>query len=148
MVIWQFAFREFNQGVWKIVDLPEGKQNASGEFYLVPEGEVLQVQAEIRDLSKSPRPGSVPYKDNIITLHLVNVKDVDSGALLGECLVYAWGMIDNELMPLATAKIGDQVTLSLRDFVEVETELSGIRRSVLDDEMIEYEMPNWGEITE
>lgn len=146
LVIWQFAARELNQGHWKIIDLPEGREENLQEFYLVPAGVTKKVRGEIRDISKSPRPGSVPYKDNIITMHLSNVEDLETGEMLGECLVYTWGMKNNELTAMATRRIGEQVTLALRDWAEVEVEYAAIRRSVLDDEMIEYEMPNWGEI--
>ncbi len=146
LVIWQFAARELTQGEWKIIELPESRLGGSDDFYLVPTGEERLVHGEIRDISRSPRPGSVPYKDNIITLHLVNVEDAVSGEVLGDCLVYTWGMKNNELTKIATGKIGETITMKLQDWAAVESEYAALRRSALDDEMIEYEMPNWGEL--
>lgn len=143
LVIWQFASRELTQGEWKSFDY-QFKPAEPGEFYVVPAGEKKRITAEIAGLSRSPRPGSVPYKDNIVTLHLDNVIDLDSGVKLGSCLVYTWGMQNNDLQEITTMRKGDAVSMELVDWLEVEMEYASYRRSTLDDEMIEYELPNWG----
>ena len=137
LVIWQFATRELSSGNWQ--DFPlEYKEKEASEFFVVQGNKEITVRGEIIGLSRSPRPGSVPYKDNIVTLHLGNVVDVETGAEYGEALVYLWGMKDNALTAVATKRNRDMVTLKLIDWDSVEGEFSSYRRSTLDDEMIEY----------
>lgn len=144
IVIWEFSERELAFGNWKEISLEVGGEVES-DFLVVDAGSQMQVTARVAAVSRSPRPGSVPYRDNIITMHLV---DVQSGkdVINGQVLVYGFGMRDNELTPLASIRPDDMVTLSLSSWEEVEQEYGSYRRSPLDDEMMELELPNWGEI--
>lgn len=144
LVIWQFAARELSQGDWRIIPLKLNTEYVS-EFYTVPGGQKVRVKAHVAEISPSPRPGSVPYKDNIVTLHLVDVVDVTSDDSLGEALVYAWGMKDNEITELANVRNGDTIELTLTSWDDVEGLYSSYRRSTLENEFVEFELPNWGE---
>lgn len=147
LVIWQFATRELSHGNWQ--DFPlEYKEKAVSDFFIAEGDKEITVRGEIIALSRSQRPGSVPYKDNVVTLHLGNIVDVETGAEYGEALVYLWGMKDNVLTSVATKRNGDMVTLKLIDWEDVEGEFSSYRRSTLDDELVEYELPNWGEFVQ
>ena len=57
-------------------------------------------------------------------------------------------MRDNKMTPLASLRPGDRVSLTLSSWEERETEYGSYRRTSLDDEMIELELPNWGVIYE
>jgi len=100
----------------------------------------------ISALSRSARPGSVPYRDNILTLHLIDLEGIDKQLPAGQALVYGWGMRDNQLTALAALRPGDRVALTIVPWEEVEGEFGGYRRSSLDDEEIELETANWGSL--
>ena len=145
VVIWQFATRELASGNWKIVSMDLREKPESDFFSLLP-GESRDVTAIVAAVSRSPVPGSVPYKDNIVTLHLKDIRDIQTGEKYGQALVYAWGMRENITMPLAKVRIGDEVSLKLLDWEMVQSLYSSYRRSTLDDEMLELELPVWGEL--
>lgn len=143
LVIWQFAERELAFGNWKEIDLRLG-ENKKTDFYVAPAGEEVKVTGVVAAVSRSPRPGAVPYRDNILTMHLVDLQG-ENGKLTGEeALVYAWGMRDNRLTGLSNLRPGDTVTLALTGWEAVEGEYGSYRRTALDDEMMELEIPNWG----
>ncbi len=145
VLVWQFATRELSSGDWKKVPLVLQEQTES-EFYTPVTGEEIDVLATVVALSRSPVPGSVPYKDNILTLHLDDIHSLETDEKLGQSLVYGWGMRDNILEPLAKVRIGEQIQIRLIDWDMMQGKYSSYRRSTLDDEMIELELPVWGEI--
>lgn len=145
VVIWQFATRELASGNWKVISMDVGNKVES-DFYSPLPGESRRVYATVAAVSRSPVPGSVPYKDNIVTLHLNDIRNVQTGEEYGQALIYAWGMRENVMMPLARVRIGDQITLKLIDWEMVQAKFSSYRRSTLDDEMLELELPVWGEL--
>lgn len=147
IVIWQFAERELTHGDWKLIDLRLGepvKDGLKSGFLVVEPGQELDVQAVVAAISKSARPGSVPYRDNILTLHLVDIRGKIGGLPGEQALVYGLGMQDNELTDLANVRPGDQIAITLSAWEDVEGDYGSYRRSPLDDEMMELELPNWG----
>lgn len=143
VVIWEFAERELTHGDWKLIDLTLGSPTDSSFFVSEAEKPVI-VQGVVGAVSKSPRPGSVPYRDNIITLHLVDIKGEKVDFAADQALVYGFGMRDNTLTDMANLRPGDRVDISLSAWDAVEGEYGSYRRSPLDDEMMELELPNWG----
>jgi hypothetical protein len=119
---------------------------APSDFFTPNPGETRIVTGRLADKSGSPRPGTVPYKDNIITLHLVDVQDRSNGERLGSALVYAWGMIDNRRTPIARARKGQRLELELTNWLDVEHRYGTYRRSALPDTGLELEAPAWGQI--
>lgn len=146
LVIWQFAERELALGDWKDIQLTLGEGGESSTFYVVKPGEKLRVTGVVEAISRSPRPGSVPYRDNLVTLHMVDMTS-DSGSLeSSQALVYGWGMRDNKLSSLSGVRPGDNLSLLLSSWEDVEGEYGSYRRTPLDDEMLELELPNWGNV--
>ncbi len=145
VVIWQFASRELTSGDWKMIGMDFQEQPES-DFYTPSPGTSVTVSAIVASISRSPVPGSVPYKDNIVSLHLEDIRDLKSGEPYGQALVYGWGMRGNNLMPLARLRPGEQIEIKLVDWDLVQREYSSYRRSTLDDEMLELELPVWGEM--
>lgn len=143
LVIWQFAERELAFGDWKKTELRLGEPVQS-DFFVAPADREVEVTGVVAEVSRSPRPGAVPYRDNILTLHLVDLRSENGQAASGQALVYAWGMRDNRLTDLATLRPGDTVTLALTGWEAVEGTYGSYRRTALDDEMLELETPNWG----
>jgi len=144
VVIWQFASRELSSGDWKLLEM-ELQKRPESDFFVPEPGASLKVQGIVAAVSRSPQPGTVPYKDNIITLHLVDLTDIKSGRNYGQALVYCWGMRDNNLTRFARLRAGEEVMMNLVDWDSVSSEFSSYRRSTLDDEMLELELPVWGE---
>ncbi len=145
VVVWQFAARELSSGDWKELAMTLGAPQESS-FYVPPPGGEQKVIAVVAAVSSSPQPGSVPYKDNIITLHLVDIRNGETGEEYGQALVYGWGMQDNTLTDLARVRVGEQIELKLVDWDTVQGNYSSYRRSTLSDEMLELELPTWGEL--
>ncbi|HXV62324.1 MAG TPA: hypothetical protein VEK15_16605, partial [Vicinamibacteria bacterium] len=144
VVVYQFAERELSQGDWKLLDL--GEPPAAIETFLAPAGGVpIVVRGVVADLAPAPRPGSVPYKDHIIALHLVDLETEDSAVTSSEALVFMWSMRDNFLTPAARYRAGQSVQLRLTPWFEVADELDRINRAELPDESIRLAAAWWGE---
>ena len=143
VVVWEFSERELSLGDWKDIDMTPGNPQPSEFFSLAP-GERAEVQAVVAEISRSPRPGTIPYRDNIITIHVVDLQGDKVTESKNQALVYGFGMRDNTMTPLASLRPGDRVSLTLLSWVEKETEYGSYRRTSLDDEMTELELPNWG----
>ncbi len=141
VVVWQFATRELAQGDWRIMPL-ELREPEPSEFLAVESGDELVVSGRVQDISAVPRPGTVPYRDHILSLHLVDLPD---GA---EAVIYLKSMIDNQWTAAARLRRGQDVTLRLRAWQDVAERFDAINRSELDDFALQLEEPNWGEIHE
>ena len=93
-----------------------------------------------------PRPGSVPYRDHVVALHLTEI-DVLAGPAAGAvpgAVVYVRSMIDNELTVAAGYRAGDRVRLALESWAGVARELDGISRGELADPALLRAVPWWG----
>jgi hypothetical protein len=89
---------------------------------------------------------AVPYRDNILTMHLVDLQGEGGACCVGDqALVYGWGMRDNRLTGFADLRPGDTVSLPDRAWEAVEGEYGSYRRTPLDDEMLELEITKLGE---
>ncbi len=147
IVIWQFAERELAFGDWRLIALQRGEAKESG-FYTAPADEKIPVRGVVAAVSRSARPGSVPYRDTILTLHLVDMEGLDRQLPMDQALVYAWGMRDNQLTRLAELRPGDSISLTLTSWEAVEGEYGTYCRSALDDQVLELELANWGTLTD
>jgi alginate O-acetyltransferase complex protein AlgJ len=147
IVVWQFSERELTFGDWKDIPLIEGTVESS-DFLAVPSETSIGVEATIADISHSPRPGTIPYRDNVVTLHLVDLQGSEVKESARQALVYSLGMRDNEMTAIAGVRPGDRVSLILSSWSDVENEYGSYRRTSLADEMIELEIPNWGVLHE
>ncbi len=146
IVIWEFAARELAFGDWKMLEMKVG-QPVPAKFFVPKPGESLTASGTVEAISNVPRPGSVPYKDHILALHLTDLtiegRDEVSGL---EAFVYAESMRDNVLTPVARLRPGDRVTLRLRSWTDVSDRLEKINRSEVDDPAVQLEEPCWGEM--
>jgi hypothetical protein len=146
LVIWEFAARELSFGDWKLLDLKLG-QPVPAKFFVPKTGESVTATATVEAISTVPRPGSVPYKDHILSLHLTDltIEGRDENATL-ESVVYAESMRDNILTSAARLRPGDRVTLRLRPWSDVSDRYEKINRSEIDDPAVQLEEPCWGEL--
>ncbi|MCE9587558.1 MAG: hypothetical protein K8R57_04515 [Verrucomicrobia bacterium] len=145
IVVWEFAMRELGVGNWKMIPLKLGGKRETG-MYIPAAGKTVEVRGVVRAASTAPRPGSVPYKDHIVMLHLANLESPDDPAAAGrEAVVFVWSMQDNNPTPAARLRSGDTVKLSLRRWADVTAKYEAINRSELEDETLLLAEPNWGE---
>jgi len=145
LVIWEFAARELACGDWKLIPMTLGEKREVG-LYSPAAGTTVTVRGVVRAASPGPRPGTVPYKDHIVMLHVAELESPDDPAATGqEAVVFAWSMQDNRLTPAARYRPGDTVHLRLQRWADVTTKYEAINRSELDDETLLLAEPNWGE---
>lgn len=97
----------------------------------------VTVTGTVRQIGQVPQPGSVPYKDCIVAIHLDAVRAQDPTAKIGnEVVVFAWGLRDAKLLPVAGYRAGQRVVLSLVPWEEVEGQYGTYNRVELDDERL------------
>jgi hypothetical protein len=160
LVIWEFAARELSFGNWKLLDLKLGEAKPS-RFLSLKAGEEIAVSGTVESISPVPRPGTVPYKDHIEALHLVDIVAVDSRGAVGgtadtlreaasrsQAVVYLWSMRDNVWTSAARLRPGDRVKLRLRPWPDVSGQNEKFNRTELDDAALQLEEPVWGEDVE
>ena len=144
LVIWEFAARELACGDWKLLPMTLGEKRDVG-MYVPAAGKTVEIRGVVRAASPAPRPGSVPYKDHIIMVHLAEIESTDDPSAAGkEAVVFVWSMRDNVATPASRYRPGDAVRLRLRPWDEVTDKYEAINRSELDDDEILLAKPAWG----
>jgi alginate O-acetyltransferase complex protein AlgJ len=144
LVIWQFAARELSHGDWRNVELALGAPPPAGFLVLAP-GAEADVRGTVAAVSPVPRPGTVPYKDHILSLHLVDIEGAAEAPANAQALVYLWSMRNNRWTAAARYRPGDTVVLRLRPWADVAARCDGFNRSELDDTALQMQAPCWGE---
>lgn len=144
IVIYQFASRELAVGDWKRIDLTLGEPLPAR--FLAPEtGQTLTVKGVVAAVSPVPRPGTVPYADQVMSLHLVELESDGVALDDPQAVVYTWGMRENVWTHAARLRVGDEVTLTLRPWEAVADAYEGINRGELDAFELQLVEPVWGE---
>lgn len=144
LVIYQFAIRELAVGNWKKIDLKAG--DAPRKQYLsFAAGEGRTVSGIVEAVSLVPRPGTVPYKDHVMTLLLTDLKEKGRPLAEARAMVYLRSMTDNVWTEAARYRPGDPVVLSLSSWADAALRYEGINRSELDDPALQLVEPCWGE---
>ena len=150
ILVWEFAMRELSVGDWKLVDLKQREASvrpppSAAQFYVPTDGAApIHVTAIVREVSKVPRPGTVPYKDQVFAVHLAGLsgEGIPGGR---EAVVYLFGMKGNVLTPASQWKPDDHVALDLRSWNDVSDKYDRLNRSELDNADLQLESPCWGE---
>jgi alginate O-acetyltransferase complex protein AlgJ len=146
LVIWEFAARELAFGDWKMLEMKVG-QPVPARFFVPKTGKEVVVNGTVEAISTVPRPGTVPYADHILALHLTDLALDDGAANEGlESLVYLESMHDNVQTAAAHLRPGDRVKLRLRAWTDVSDRYDKINRSEIDDPSVQLEEPCWGEV--
>ena len=150
LVIWEFADRELSFGNWKLLDLKLGESKPS-RFMSLKSGEEITVTGTVETISPVPRPGTVPYKDHIEAIHLIDVVPEharDATASHSQAVVYVWSMRDNVWTSAARLRPGEPIKLRLRPWADVSAQYEKFNRTELDDSALQLEEPVWGEDVE
>ena len=153
LVVWELASRELSSGNWKLLPMKLG-QPPESHFFSPKAGDSYLLTGTVESVSSVPLPGSVPYKDHILTAHLIDLAPEGMGESAGknagggslQALVYLWSMRDNAWTPAARLRAGDQVKVRLRAWSDVSAEYEKINRSEPDDAALQLEEPVWGEL--
>ncbi|MBU0716249.1 MAG: hypothetical protein KJ964_12910 [Verrucomicrobia bacterium] len=145
LVIWQFAMRELASGDWKSVALTLGKP-ASDLFVVPAPGKDLSVRGVVRAIAPVPRPGTVPYKDHIVAVHIMDLETSQTAIRDGQAFVYLSSMRDNVWTPAARLRPGETVTMRLRPWSDVAPRYERINRTELSDDALQLAEPCWGEL--
>jgi alginate O-acetyltransferase complex protein AlgJ len=146
LVVWEFATRELAFGDWKMIEMKLG-QPVPARFFVPKPNEEVVVNGTVEAISTVPRPGTVPYADHILALHLTDlaVEGRSANEAL-ESLVYLESMRDNVQTAAARLRPGDRVKLRLRAWTDLSDRYDKINRSEIDDPSIQLEEPCWGEL--
>lgn len=147
VVVFQFATRELSRGDWRLVDLRPSAAPRPASFMRPAPGARLEVRGVVREIGPLPRPGSVPYPDHIVGLHVAEVTVRGTAAAMDgdELLVYLWGMRDHEPTGAARYRAGDAIALRVRPWSDVAGELDGINRGEVAAPAARLAEPWWGE---
>jgi hypothetical protein len=145
LVIWEFAARELSFGNWKLLDLKLGEAKPS-RFLSLKTGEEIEVNGTVETVSPVPRPGTVPYKDHIVALHLVGIGGPTRAGEELQAVVYLWSMRDNVWTAAARLRSGDRIKLRLRTWTDVSAQYEKFNRTELDNPALQLEEPVWGEL--
>ena len=136
IVIYEFAMRDLAVGDWKVLPLPEAKPLEEK-----PSPSRTGLVGTIKDITRAPKPGSVPYKDLIVCIHLTGIE----GGSPAEALVFLHGMKNN--MPTAASELnpGDKIHLQSVPWSTVEEKYGAINRKELSGPAAELEDIFWSE---
>lgn len=146
VLVYQFATRELSSGDWKLLSLPQMPTQSTLDL-AKPDAldEGITVTAMIKAKTEPPVPGTVPYSECIIALHLGDVKVSD---LPEELVVFLWGMRENRWTDAATFEVGQSVKLRLRPWNSVEADYGSYNRKELENEATWLLDVYWGETPE
>lgn len=143
IIIWEFAARELACGDWKRLPLVLGEKKPV-QFYTPASDQAVEIRGVVRAVSPAPRPGTVPYKDHILMIHLGEIDSVEDTSAVGkEAVVFAWSMRDNQAMPAARYRPGETIRLRVRPWNDVAAKYETINRSGLSDDDLLLVDPAW-----
>jgi len=147
VVVYQFASRELMFGDWPSL-LLELKLPTPSSFLSLASSELKQVAGVVREVSKVPRPGSVPYRDHVVSIHLVDITTKKNLESFSQAVVFLQSMTNNVWERAARLRPGDEVHLKLRSWSDMAREKDGLNRSELDSLDLQLQEPVWGELLE
>ena len=136
IVIYEFAMRDLACGDWKVLPLPEAKPIAEKQS---PSRDGLF--GTIKDITRAPKPGSVPYKDLIVCIHLT---DIDGGSP-AEALVFLHGMKNNIPTAASSLSPGDRIHIQSVPWGSVEDKYGAFNRKEINGPAAELEDIFWSE---
>jgi alginate O-acetyltransferase complex protein AlgJ len=147
LVIWQFATRDLTTGDWKRLSMPTIPSSINQSQHPPPITDEVMVRATIQATAGVPNPGTVPYRDAVTGVHLIDVKGQGDSLIAKELIVYLWGLQDNQRTLAARFTKGQQVTLKLVPWENVKERYERFNRIELDDPDFRLiDLPTyWGE---
>jgi len=144
VVIWEFAMRELLLGDWKTLKMQLQQPEASS-FYTPEQGTEAVISGIIYETSSRPIPGTTPYKDHVMSFHLVDAQVEGESGQNQEVLVYAFSMENNQLTTMGQYRPGQRVTMRVKSWYDVMEEYNSYNRSEIDNETLWFVDPLWCE---
>ncbi|MFO7870223.1 MAG: hypothetical protein R6V03_02185 [Kiritimatiellia bacterium] len=144
IVIWEFAARELTVGDWEIIPMESGEPGSS-DLFRPESGTTAVLSGTILDTSPVPRPESVPYRDHIFSVILVDLKRLDGTPVEGTAYVQMWSMRDRVRTPASRYPRGRRITVRLSNWKDVGAKYDAINKSLPGSERYEFETPCWGQ---
>ena len=142
VVVWQFAIRELAVGDWKLLPLPEASSVAAA-----PERAAAAVRGTVTARATPPQPGSVPYRDCLIAVHLTDIAADEGSSFDGsQALVYISGMADNVWTDAAKWAQGQNIEIELVPWDDAPEAVRSSNRRDLDDDDLLLMDPWWGRL--
>lgn len=145
LIVWEFAARELAFGDWKMIELKVG-QPGEAKFFSPKPGETLEASGTIESISQVPRPGTVPYRDHVMSVQVSELRMAGASQESLQAVVYLLSMQDNVWTAAARLRVGDKISLKLRAWADVSAQYEQINRSEQDDPALQLEEPVWGEL--
>jgi len=144
LVVYQFAIRELAVGDWKLLDMTLGERkkpvpDVSGE------GELI-IRGKIGAVTSVPKPGTVPYKNCLTSIHLTDMKASQGKLAEDEIIIFVWGMRNNKWTKAAHYKPGRILNIKLKPWSEAEKKYGSYNRMELDDPDLLFLDTYWGQV--
>jgi hypothetical protein len=129
--VYQFAMRELAQGDWREVTLARPPAGAAATA-AAGAAEARRITGTLKARGPLPRPGTVPYPEALVALHL---GDVEGAGDRQEVVVYVWGMREHAWTAAARWPAGERLTLEVQPWedVAVQQRHATTSRGELDD---------------
>ncbi len=131
IVVYTFAERELAFGDWKLFDLPKDVKKEPGVSG--SETKEVEIQGTIKALATLPRPGSVPYRELVTSVHLVDVVSPGSSRIPRELVLFVLALDDGRPTDAARYQKGDQLRLPIVSWASVEGRYGTLNRAELED---------------
>ncbi len=144
VVIWEFAERELMFGNWKMLSMALGEPKPA-KFYNDPPAAGVSVTATVSAMTFVPRPGTVPYKDHIFSVHLEEIEGTGQPGNV-QAIAYLWSMRENMWTAAARWRPGDRVKLRLTPWPGAHPERANFNLSVFTDAELSLEEPVWADV--
>ena len=132
VVVWQFAMRELSFGNWKVLPLPREERPGRPGAGPVPQ----QLEATIARVAKVPPLTRTPYRQAVREVLLENVRS-ESGLLPGRVVLLGYAVQDHLPTGMARWEEGDQVSVQVIPWEDVEGVNGRLHRFALRDPGLE-----------
>jgi len=136
VVVYEFAVRDLAVGDWKVLSLPETKVAV-----LKNKSPRQTLRGTIKDITRAPKPGTVPYKDLIVCIHLTDIE----GGNEREALVFLQGLKNNVPTAANTLNPGDKISIEPMLWSNVEDKLGTINRREFSGSAADLDVIYWTE---
>jgi hypothetical protein len=135
IVIWQLAVRELAQGDWKAIPLAAAPAPGARQPDAPAAADASTIRGTLAARAEAPRPGSVPYRDALIALHVRGIETLAGPAAPAEALVYVYGLRDDAATEAARLAPGSSIVLRIEPFESegAQARAGSVNRMELDD---------------
>ncbi len=121
LLIYEFSARDLTETNWERITLPDLSKSPS-KGMTSDLSHVHLISGTIKQATKPPPPGSSPYSDVLISVHLSTTSDGK------DCLVFLRGMKGGKLTAASQLSQGSSLSLHVRPWSDAEKEYGGINR--------------------